>query len=310
MLNQNFNSLNKKIDLLNEKFDAKFDEIDTRFNVIDSKFDEIDSKFDAKFDEIDTRFNVIDSKFDEIDSKFDLLNEKFDAKFDVIDNNIKILMNDMKEIKSYIKTESLYFEHNTNTSLLNYLMDTSKLLHYYIPSNFQFPKTLYTINNSGKQKTLTDLDGVIIGTTLIPSKNNYLNSSNLTLFKSKLKENILINKYELHIIESKHSLSIGKIKMKMKQMIIFIKKCELKNNLELNILNNFNRDNVYLYFASPIIDKKCYDFILKKNYLQSNYWKNSNGELTVDLSEVAFFDNKIRFITYNDIGCKIVNFNV
>ena len=267
MLNQNFNSLNKKIDLLNEKFDAKFDEIDS----------------------------------------------KFDARFNTIENNIKILMNDMKEIKSYIKTESLYFEHNTNTSLLNYLMETSKLLHYYIPSNFQFPKTLYTINNSGKQKTLTDLDGVIIGTTLIPSKNNYLNSSNssnLTLFKSKLKENIPTNKYELHIIESKHCLSIGKMKMKIKQMIIFIKKCELKNNLELNILNNFNRDNVYLYFASPIIDKKCYDFILKKNYLQSNYWKNSNGELTVDLSEVAFFDNKIRFITYNDIGCKIENFNI
>ena len=92
-------------------------------------------------------------------------------------------------------------------------------------------------------------------------------------------------------------------------MIIFIKKCELKSTSDLNILHNFNRTNVYLYFASPIIEKKCYDFISDKKYLERNYWKNSSGSVTINLEEIKFFENKIRFITYNDIGCKIIEFN-
>lgn len=71
-------------------------------------------------------------------------------------------------------------------------------LHYYIPTYEEFPRNILNINNKNqKLKTITDLDGVIIGSNM---KNLYKSNSNI--------------KYKICIIEAKHTLTISKIKKK------------------------------------------------------------------------------------------------
>ena len=49
--------------------------------------------------------------------------------------------------------------------LYNYLIINNKSLFYYIPSNIEIKREIFNNSNKTKEKkTITDLDGVIIGT--------------------------------------------------------------------------------------------------------------------------------------------------
>lgn len=143
-------------------------------------------------------------------------------------------------------------------------------------------------NESKKLKTITDLDGVIISTNINPLH----------------KKNINIIHYTLYIIEAKHKLTISKIKKKIRQVIKFYKIINNKN-LDSN-LHKFKNSKIYLYFASPIIKKDTYDFIIDKKYLDINTWTYNKNSININDIECI---NNIYFISNNTGEYKILTNN-
>ena len=241
------------------------------------------------------------------------------VRFDYIEKDIREIKDDVKllkddvmslkqhrtEIKSYQSINSKNYEIEITNWLYNYLILQNYSLFYYIPSNIEIQRELFFNNNTNKRKTLTDLDGIIVGTNNFNIKNCYAilkNEESITDEKNikciKDYKNTISNNfiYDLHIIESKHKLDISKIKKKLRQIIKF-KKMINNINSPLN-LRKFINGSIYLYFATPILKTDVYNFVNKKEYLNYNIWKNNKDKINVN--DLYFLDDKIKFITKNE----------
>jgi hypothetical protein len=240
-------------------------------------------------------------------------------RLDNIENDIKILKDDVKilkddvkklkehrtEIKSYQLINSKSYEKEMTNFLYNYLISHNHSLFFYIPSNIEISRELFIINNSNKKKVLTDLDGIIVGTNNFHIKDCYQILKNeesmddeqnikcIKEYKNTISNNF---NYDLHIIESKHNLDISKIKKKLRQVIKFKNLIENKNS-SLN-LKKFSKGSIYLYFATPILNKNVFDFINNKEYLKPHIWRNNKEQIKIN--DLDFLNDKIKFITKNE----------
>ena len=188
--------------------------------------------------------------------------------------NVRSLNQHKIETKSYQSINSKNYEIEITNWLYNYLILKNYSLFYYIPSNIEIQRELFFNNNTKIRKTLTDLDGIIVGTNNFNIKNCYLilkNEESITDTENikciKDYKNTILNNftYDLHIIEAKHKLDISKIKKKLRQ-IIKLKKMINNINSPLN-LRKFINGSIYLYFATPILKTNVYNFVNKKEYL-------------------------------------------
>ena len=240
-----------------------------------------------------SRLDKMDERFDKMDERLDKMDKRFDKRFDKIENEIVLIKKDIgslkqyeKEMKSYQSINSKKFEKEVTKWLYNYFINKNYSSYYYIPSNEEVPRNLLNVNANTK-KTLTDLDGIIIQTNLDPSKKK--DSNNI--------------KYTLHIIEAKHKMEIYKIKQKIRQMIKFYKLIN-KNNSNIN-LSKFKGCDIYLYFASPVIDRYIYDFIKNKLYLDYNKtWSKDSDK--ININDIKFISD-IYLISNNSGELKIVD---
>lgn len=55
----------------------------------------VERRKDARFDAVDARFGRVDARFDRADARFD----KVDARFDKVDEQIRLLRDDVVELK-------------------------------------------------------------------------------------------------------------------------------------------------------------------------------------------------------------------
>jgi hypothetical protein len=229
-------------------------------------------------------------KFDNLSIKFDNLS----IKVDNIENDILIIKKDIKslkdhrtEVKSYQKINSKEYEKEMTNWLFHYLINNNYSLHFYIPSNKEFPRDILNVNNiNQKIKTVTDLDGVIIGTTINPLH----------------KKNSNITENKIYILEAKHNFTIAKIKKKIKQVIKLYKIINNPNS-SLN-LQKYKNSPIYLYFSSPLLKKEIYEFISKKEYLLPKIWENDKNE--INISELNYIAD-IYIISNNSGEYKIMN---
>jgi hypothetical protein len=145
-------------------------------------------------------------------------------------------------------------------------------LEYYIPNSNEISKNLFNTGNNHK-KTITDLDGIIIGTN-----NTFMgNNKELYSFDKYKNTNILYRNtnyiiYDLHIIESKHTLSVSKIRTKIKQIIKF--RNIIESSTDKN-LNKFASGIIYLYFSTPVLSKFLLETFNKQEFLTSNNISNN-----------------------------------
>lgn len=252
--------------------------------------------------EILQQLSVISIKVDKID--------KIESDIEIIKKDIHILKKDVEslkqhrvEIKSYQLVNSKNYEIEMTSWLYNYLIINNKSLFYYIPSNIEIKREIFNNSNKTKEKkTITDLDGVIIGTNnfnirdcveILKNENKITDTKNIE--KIQKYKNTISNtfNYNLHIIESKHSLDKSKIKKKLRKMI-FLKKLIDKKDSPLD-LTKFSKSDIYLYFATPILREDLLKFIKNNEYLDHNTWKNDRND--IDISDLSFLNGKIKFIT-------------
>jgi acetyltransferase-like isoleucine patch superfamily enzyme len=225
--------------------------------------------------------------------------DKIERKVDKIERDVESLKEHRVEIKSYQSVNFKSYEIEMTSWLYNYLIINNKSLFYYIPSNIEIKREIF--NNSNK--TITDLDGVIIGTNnfhikdcydILKNENKITDTKNIEKIKI-YKNTISLNSfnYNLHIIESKHSLDKRKIKKKLRQMI-FLKNLIDKKDSSLD-LTKFSKSDIYLYFATPILREDLLNFIKNNEYLDHNTWKNDRNN--IDINDLSFLHGKIKFIT-------------
>lgn len=248
------------------------------------------------------------NKISDMSIRFD----NIDIRFDIIEKDIKEIKDDVKslkqhraEVKSYQLINSKNYEIEITNWLYNYLISHNYSFFFYIPSNIEIKRELFFKNNANKKKVLTDLDGIIVGTNNFHIKNCYeilkneesiTNEENIKCirdYKNTISNNFI---YDLHIIESKHKIDISKIKKKLRQIIKF--KNTINNINSSSNLKKFSKGSIYLYFATPIMKKDVYEFINKKEYLNPSTWKNNKDE--ININDLYFLDNKIKFITKNE----------
>jgi len=269
----------------------------------------------AILNEILNKLNTLTNKVDKIDGditvlKTDVAILKTDVA--VLKKEVSGLKQHRTEIKSYQIINSKNYEIEITNWLYNYLIIHNFSYFYYIPSNIEFPRELFINNGNIKQKkTLTDLDGIVIGTNNYHIKECYSyikNEEILTEEKNiecvKKYKNTITNSfiYDIHIIESKHSLDRNKIKKKIRQILILKKIIDNKNSSKN--LQKFSNGNIYLYFATPILNEYLYDFINKKEYLLETTWKNDKNK--IDINDLNFLEGNIKFITKNEKEYHIV----
>jgi hypothetical protein len=247
----------------------------------------------SKLDDLDNKFTALDNKFIVLDNKFTVL----DNRVSNLESNIKEINKDIKEIKSYIRTDAEHFEEEVKKSLYNYLINTYFEYIFYIPPNSEFPKEFIILDSNKKHRTITDFDGVVIGT----NDYNYLKKKKYTRIKNdNIKYKVTPKEkfnYTIHIIEAKHSLDIGKIKKKIKQIIQLKNIITSDGNNKPVFLNKFTENDIYLYFACPTINSKVTDFIKNKKYLDENYWKQNIVKTNFNVNELQFLDDKIKLVT-------------
>lgn len=225
---------------------------------------------------------------------------KIESDIELIKKDVNSLKEYRTEIKSYQLINSKNYEIEMTSWLYSYLIINNKSLFYYIPSNIEIKREIF--NNSKKRKTITDLDGVILGTNNFYIKNCYeilkienkitdiKNIERIKKYKNTISDTF---NYDLHIIESKHSLDKSRIKKKLRQMIFFKKLIDKKDSpLDLT---KFSKGEIYLYFATPILREDLLKFIKNNEYLDHNTWKNDRNN--IDISELSFLNGKIKFIT-------------
>jgi hypothetical protein len=227
---------------------------------------------------------LILKKLDNFENKFGTFENKFgtfENKLTNFDKSHKNLVASVRNIENYIKKESNYYEYKVTNWLLFYLKNMNKEYIYYIPCELEVPRDLFIENVNIKKQTITDIDGIIIGTN-----NKY---QNLLTPENKKESNI----YNIYIIQSKHYIDIKKIKTKIKQII------KLKNIINdpsspYNI-RKFSTGQIYLYFSVPFIEEKVLDFINKEQYLDENYWKYNHKNI-IKSNDILFLKNNIKFI--------------
>ena len=174
---------------------------------------------------LDTLYKYMVHEFKEI--KQDISGLKKDVselKKDVseLKKDVSMLKDDMRGVKKYIKLESKFQEQQNREFI-------SKMYIYNHPSNIITTlhiQKIYTCTN----KEITDIDGFLFISTfpiyaIHPSKDvveRIQNKDAATSFLSSLKNNNTRNSrqnvMEYIIIESKHSLSKGKVDKKIKQI--------------------------------------------------------------------------------------------
>ena len=234
----------------------------------------------SKLDNIDSRLDNIDSRLDKNDSK--LLN------FEKVQKN---LVRGVENIENYIKKESTYYEYKVTNWLLSYLKNIYKEYIYYIPSELEVPRDLITINSNNKKSTITDIDGVIIGTNnkFHDKKISHIKNANL-LTPENMKESY---NYNIYIIECKHSIDIKKIKNKIKQILKFK---NIINDLSSPYnIRKFSTGQIYLYFSAPFIEEHVLNFINQEQYLDEKYWKFNHKNI-ITPHDILFLKDNIKFI--------------
>ncbi len=287
-------------------------------NDIKNKIDIIEKKVD--------KIDIIEKKVDKIDI--------IEKKMDIIEKEVKIIKNNIKTINNHIKKESLYNEYRITNKLLSHLKNTEISYVYYIPSINDFPRNIF-IN----KKSITDIDGVIIGTNDINKTKNTLDingkinnqlfkssingkinnrynsftfTNNYLEYKSKDKNNSnnnnnksinftnKLSEYNLHIIESKHTLSINKVYTKFNQVKSIIERIEEKND-KLEYMNKF-LNNIYLYFAAPNIEERIYKYIQDNHINEFDIIKmknNNNFKYIIKVKLISTNTETISPIYYN-----------
>lgn len=237
-----------------------------------------------------------------------------DKKLIDINKNIKLLKDDRAEFKKYSLIESKLYEKEITSWLYNNFINLHQSMFFYIPDEKEIPieilKFINIKNISKKPNTLTDLDGIIIETNNFNEKNKcelfQINNSFHNEISTKLNYTKCINQinesqnkkenfiYKLHIIESKHNLDIKKIKKKLRQILIL--KDIIDNEESPENFKKFKNSEIYLYFATPTLNKGVYDFIKNNTYKEEVQWKNNREKF--NLNKLNFIDNNIKFITY------------
>jgi hypothetical protein len=76
----------------------------------------------------------------------------------------------------------------------------------------------------------------------------------------------------LHIIESKHTLTVSKIRTKIEQIIKFRNIIESSTDKKLN---KFSSGIIYLYFSTPVLSKFLLETFNKQQFLTSNNISNN-----------------------------------
>ena len=119
-----------------------------------------------------------------------------DSKLSNFEKVQKNLVRGVENIENYIKKESTYYEYKVTNWLLSYLKNIYKEYIYYIPSELEVPRDLITVNSNNKKSTITDIDGVIIGTNnkFHDKKISHIKNANL-LTPENMKESYNYNIY-------------------------------------------------------------------------------------------------------------------
>jgi hypothetical protein len=259
--------------------------------------------------EIRTIKTDIDGIKTDIDGiKTDIASFKKEVKKDI--NSLK---EEVKKFTTYTTIESKLYEKEITTWLYNHFIKIKFSMFFYIPNEEEFPRSLIRIKNEKNkgQSTLTDVDGIIIETNnynekdkckivnniITPFHQNQTNQKNLYkafINQEPSKDTTEPFTYTLHIIESKHSLDIKRIKKKIRQIIILKKTIEGRN-CPVH-LQKFKNADIYLYLATPTLKENVFDFIKKNIYKQANMW--SSNQNIINISDLDFLENKIKFISY------------
>jgi hypothetical protein len=224
---------------------------------------------------------------------------------------------ELKKFTTYTKIESKLYEKEITSWLYNYFIKIKFSMFFYIPTEEEFNRNLVRIKDNQNNKksknpnTLTDIDGIIIETNNYNEKdkckivNNIINTFNENeskqrkLYKTCINQETLKNIkepfiYILHIIESKHSLDIKRIKNKIRQIINLKKIIDNENCPEY--LLKFRNSEIYLYLATPTLNKNVFNFIKENKYKDPEMWKCDSK--TINMSDLDFLEDKIKFISY------------
>jgi hypothetical protein len=236
----------------------------------------------------------------------------------VMKKDISGLKNEVLKFIKYTEIESKLYEKEITSWLYNYFITKYYSMFFYIPNKEEFPRDLIKVindsegNSKKNNSTLTDVDGIIIETDNYNEKekckivNNHLlnsflqNQQNQKQFYKKCVNQQSLKTtsdpfiYKLHIIESKHTLDIRKIKKKIKQ-IILLKKMFDSESCHPN-LEKFKNSEIYLYFAAPTLKENVIHFIKKNIYKEESIWKNNR--IKINIQDLDFLDKKIHFISY------------
>jgi hypothetical protein len=240
---------------------------------------------------ISEQLKNLNTKFD----NFELRLDNLETRFDNLEKVHKKLSNSMDELKAYVKKESDYYEYKVTYWLLNYLKNNIKSSVFYIPSDTEVPRDLFMLNSNSKKKTISDLDGVVIGTNNLNYQKKYSHIKNNNLITPIDKKESYF--YDIYIIESKHFLTIKKIKDKIKQIILF--KNIINDPNSPYSIRKFSTGKIFLYFSAPVINNQTLDFINNKLYLNNDYWK-LNSKNIISPNDLLFLDNNIKFIISNN----------
>ncbi len=214
---------------------------------------------------------------------------KNDIKSVTYDNQIKQLINYNKECD--YQNEVIF-----SLALRDYV--ERKFYKYKVikPTDKQVPKDLFIKNKNNKKKLLTDFDGIFIAVPRDIYKTININNNSLNFYYE--------NDYKLFIVESKHKLSLSMIKRKIGQIVNFVK---LLNSPDATkFMTKLKKENIYLFFAAPVIEDNIKDFILNKEFLLQNKWRDNNKYGFHSIDEILFLENKIGFIEKNGYDSSVL----
>jgi len=264
------------------------------FKIIIEKLENLDKNFlGLKNEVLDLKGYVSDLKGDisDLKGKFDFLDEK---------------------LERYIKRDADISEFEITQTLYKYLdkYPQTKI----IPKNF-----IKIIKNPFTNQVITDLNGVIILTNsqklINKYKNNYSELPNFNYIQEYKKivkpkqENNLSNK--IFIVEAKRVMTKEKVIKKLKQyeelknyltIIKNLKKDDFQNEkkykrflrtIELNNLNDFKPDNLYLILGSSLWDRDIRKVIPNNPKIKLISLSGNRYEITHNSSINKYFNNHI-----------------
>lgn len=99
------------------------------------------------------------------------------------------------------------------------------------------------------------------------------------------------------------------IKKKISQIVKFTRLLNTPNATKF--MTKLKKENIYLFFATPVIEDNIKNFIINKDFLMPNRWSD-NQKYGITLNDILFFSIKLvllkkmvmmyqLFMTFNNI---------